>query len=408
MNDIPAKDINTTPSKKRKMKKKLGLLALVVVVALAAAAIPLYTYAVSHESTDDAFLESHVVAMSPRVDGHVNKVLVQDNQKVTKGQLLVEIDPRDYEADLNIAQAKKRAAEAAVEAARADTSTTKSVLQQRLADLASQKASLAQVKADVTENEAQFTRDATDLQRIKKIEAAGAVSRQELDHAAATEAMSRAKMNSAKRLVDTHMAKILQAKAAVEAAQNTLLQVQAQMEERTADLQRATAEVEQARLNLSYTRITAPCSGHVTKKSVEAGAYVRAGQNMFSIVEDEIWVVANFKETQLSKMRAGQHVDVEVDTYPDVVFSGRVDSIQRGTGSRFTLLPPENAAGNYIKVVQRVPVKIVLETNEAMNKYLLAPGMSVIPTVDLSTANLSTADLSNGENKTLAQMESGS
>jgi membrane fusion protein (multidrug efflux system) len=213
---------------------------------------------------------------------------------------------------------------------------------------------------------------------------AGAVSRQEYDHARAQAAVSKAKLLSARKKIDTQSAQIRQAVASAQAAQDELLQARAVVEKRRAEASEAEAQVRQAELDLSYTRITAPCAGYVTKKSVEPGAYVQVGQQLLAVVGSDVWVVANFKETQISGMKPGQPVDIEVDAYPDVVFRGRVDSIQRGTGSRFTLLPPENATGNFIKVVQRVPVKIVLDRQNGSAGYLLAPGMSVIPDVNLA------------------------
>jgi membrane fusion protein (multidrug efflux system) len=213
---------------------------------------------------------------------------------------------------------------------------------------------------------------------------AGAVSRQEYDHARAQAAVSKAKLLSARKKIDTQSAQIRQAVASAQAAGDELLQARAVVDKRRAEASEAEAQVRQAELDLSYTRITAPCAGFVTKKSVEPGAYVQVGQQLLSVVGRDVWVVANFKETQISGMKPGQSVDIEVDAYPDVVFKGHVDSIQRGTGSRFTLLPPENATGNFIKVVQRVPVKIILDRENGGNGCLLAPGMSVIPDVNLA------------------------
>jgi membrane fusion protein (multidrug efflux system) len=215
---------------------------------------------------------------------------------------------------------------------------------------------------------------------------AGAVSRQEYDHARAQAAVSRAKLLSARKNIDTQSAEIRQAVASAQAAEDGLRQALAVVEKRQAEAREAEAEVRQAELDLSYTRITAPSAGFVTKKAVEPGAYVQVGQKLLSVVGRDVWVVANFKETQIAGMKPGQPVDIEVDAYPGVTFRGHVDSIQRGTGSRFTLLPPENATGNYIKVVQRVPVKIVLDRQNGSDGYLLAPGMSVIPDVNVAAA----------------------
>lgn len=380
----------TSSDKKEKLKGMFGnrrtmlLSGVVALVLLLAAGIPLYIHAISYESTDDAFIEAHVTSISPRLAGHVAGVYVNDNQQVKEGQLLAELDSRDYQVALDVALAQLEQTKAAVVEAQSQVAAAQNILQQKQADLTSQHAGLAQVEAEVAEVKAGHDRDRSDLARIKRIAKAGAVSRQEYDHARATEAITRAKLNSAKRLVDTHSAKIRQAVAAGHAAEDELRQAQAQVDARVAEQHKAEAEVERARLNLSYTRIKAPCDGFITKKSVEKGAYLQVGQKLFSIVSRDNWVVANFKETQVTDMRPGQPVEVEVDTYPDVVFKGHVDSIQRGTGSRFSLLPPENATGNFIKVVQRIPVKIVLDDPGQLKRYALAPGMSVIPNVDIS------------------------
>ena len=367
----------------RKTLFVLGAVALVLAVSLG---YPLYLRIVSHESTDDAFVEAHVVSMSPRVAGHVASVPVHDNQWVEKGDLLVEVDARPFVVALDVAKARLQSAQAAREEAEAEVSAARSLVIQRTAALSSNRSALAQAKAGVDEYAAGSDRDENDFKRMDEMVEAGAVSRQEYDHARAQAAVSRAKLLSARKNIDTQSAEIRQAVASAQAAEDGLRQAQAVVEKRQAEAREAEAEVRQAELDLSYTRITAPSAGFVTKKSVEPGAYVQVGQKLLSVVGRDVWVVANFKETQISGMKPGQPVDIEVDAYPGVSFRGHVDSIQRGTGSRFTLLPPENATGNYIKVVQRVPVKIVLDRENGSGGYLLAPGMSVIPDVNVAAA----------------------
>lgn len=375
-----------TEERRRPARKRILLLSIIAAVAvlIGAVGVPFYLHAISHESTDDAFLEAHITNISPRVPGHISAVHVEDNQQVKEGDVLAELDSRDYEVALDVAQAKLESAKAAVSEVKAVASAARNILQEKKANFESELAGLEQVRAEVAEMKAGHERDSNDLDRMRQIVQAGAVSRQEYDHAKAQEAMARAKLNSSEQLVQTQAAKIAEAKAAVFTAEDELHQAQAQMNARAAQLQEAEAQVEQAKLDLSYTRIVAPCSGYITKKSVEQGAYIQAGQNLFSIVSPELWVVANYKETQITHIRPGQQVEISVDTYPDVTFTGHVDSIQRGTGSRFSLLPPENAAGNFIKVVQRIPVKIVFDDNKTLQQYVLAPGMSVIPSVDIS------------------------
>jgi membrane fusion protein (multidrug efflux system) len=250
------------------------------------------------ESTDDAFVEAHVVPVSAKISGHVSRVLVDDNQVVKAGDVLVEIDPRDFQTRVDQARAKS----------------------------ASDRADMEKTKADLKRAQALFAKDEA--------------SRQDLDHAV----------------------------AAADAA--------------AANLAQSEAALRQTELDLSYTRIAAPEDGRVTRKAVEAGAYVQLGQAMLALVPHESWVVANFKETQLTRMRPGQRADIVVDAYPDQTLRGHVDSIQAGTGARFSLLPAENATGNYVKVVQRVPVKLVLD-DALSGGRLLAPGMSVEATVEL-------------------------
>ncbi len=369
---------------KRKSKKALTAAGIVVCFVLAYFGYHTYLNFISHESTDDAFVEAHVVAISPKVAGHMARVLVKDNQRVKQGELLVEVDPRDFQVALDIAKAQLQSAQATQKQAEAEVAVARNTLAQKKASLNSALATLAQEEAGVDEEKANHERYQQDLERSKKMADVGAVSRQEYDHARAEASMSLAQLNSAHKQVDTAKAQIVQAKAAVSGAENELQQAEAEVDVKTSELKEAEAEVEQATLNLSYTRITAPMNGYVTKKSIEPGAYVQVGQQLMSIVGDDSWVVANFKETQIARMRRGQTVAIEVDAYPDAIFSGTIDSIQRGTGSRFTLLPPENASGNYIKVVQRVPVKILIQRGKDASDYLLAPGMSVIPTVDIS------------------------
>jgi len=365
-------------------RKTLLVLGPVVLVLAVVLGYPAYLRVMTHESTDDAFVEAHVVSMSPRVAGHVAKVPVHDNQWVEKGDLLVQVDQRTFQVALDVAKARLESSKAAMQEAEAEVAAARSLMVQRSAALSSNRSELAQARAGVDEFAAGHSRDESDFKRMDEMVEAGAVSRQEYDHARAQAAVSRAKLLSAKRKIDTQSAQIRQAVASGQAAEDELLQAQAVVDKRRAEASEAEAQVRQARLDLSYTRITAPCAGFVTKKSVEPGAYVQVGQQLLSVVGRDVWIVANFKETQIAGMKSGQSVAIEVDAYPDVVFKGHVDSIQRGTGSRFTLLPPENATGNFIKVVQRVPVKIVLDRHNGSSGYLLAPGMSVIPDVNLA------------------------
>lgn len=427
-------------------------------IALLAFGIPYYLHAISHESTDDAFIDGHITMISPRVAGHVAKVYVTDNQWVKKGDLLIDLDPGDFQARLDAARAALEAAQAAarsrdidvnltsitasagVDGARASVGAAKATvgsaeaqvaasisrLEQARAQRAFSQAALDQAKAEVNSVHAKNRRDVMDLQRYQEMAKTNTVSKQQYDHAAAAERMSAADLEAARRKTQTQEALVQQAEASLKTAADNVNQTRAEVavrqaqldqakarlasaksapeqveqsrsraQEAKAEIHKAGADVEQAKLNLSYTQIHAPADGFVTKKAVEPGMYVQVGQSVMMIVPPEVWVTANFKETQLTHMHSGQPVKIEVDTYPGVTFRGRVDSVQQGTGSRFSLLPPENATGNFVKVVQRVPVKIVFDPASQIEKYRLVPGMSVVPEVDISAKgrpNLSEKD----------------
>ena len=283
-------------------------------------------YAFSYESTDDAFVTGHIVSVSSRVDGHVTKVHISDNQWVNGGDLLVELDPRDFQARLDTELAAVAAAEAAVEESRAQINVAA----------------------------ADANRVQKDVERYRSLISSGGITQQQLDRTVAESQAASARLVAANRQVAVANARVAEA--------------------------RATAE--QGKLNLSYTKIYAPQSGRVVNKSVEEGEYIRVGQALMAIVPQDMWVVANFKETQLKYMQPGQEVKIKIDAYPQKVFKGHVDSIQAGTGAAFSLLPPENATGNYVKVVQRVPVKIVFDGDPNETK-MLSPGMSVRPEVKI-------------------------
>ncbi|WP_051328103.1 HlyD family secretion protein [Desulfatirhabdium butyrativorans] len=399
-------------------KKLIRISAAALVILALAFGIPVFIHSLSHESTDDAFIDGTVVAISPRVNGYVAKVHVTDNQRVKVGDLLVELDPNDFTARLDAAQAALEAARATDRARRAAVELTrittaarleeakenveaaKAALLQARARLAVSKASLDQARAEAASSGARRKLDAADLQRSVEMAKTRTISPQDLDHARTAAEISEAALTAATKKIEVQKALVAEAEASLKAAQAGVAQARArlaeaqsaphqirqsssQAEAAKADIDRASAELAQAKLNLSYTRIQAPCDGFVTKKGIEPGQYVQAGQSLLALVPHDVWVSANFKETQLTRMQPGQPVEVTVDAFPKRRFHAHVDSIQRGTGARFSLLPPENATGNYVKVVQRVPVKIVFDRPEEIAAVLLAPGMSVIPDVDV-------------------------
>ena len=338
-----------SPGKKRARRYLLtGAIAVAAVVALA---FYYLKFIMPFESTDDAFIEGRVTQVSPQVAGRVERVLVNDNQFVNAGEVLVQIEPSDYQAKL--------------EQERANLASAQSRLAQARAQLSVDQAKVEQEKANVIATEAEGNRTEADSKRYQAVGTWG-VSQSQLD-LAATQARSAA--------------------ANVTAARNKELAAEAQVGLDQASIQTAAAEVKsseaalsQAELNLSYTQVKAHEAGYVTRRTVEADSYVQPGQALLALVPKHIWVVANFKETQLAHMRPGQPVTVHVDAYPQIKFTGRVDSIQSGSGARFSLFPPENATGNYVKVVQRVPVKIVLD-DTSRSDVALGPGISVEPKV---------------------------
>ena len=394
-----------------------GGAAVLVILALSLF-IPYFLHSLSHESTDDAFIEGNIIPVSPRVAGHVITVKARDNRWVKAGDLLVELDSRDFQARLDAAKADLESATAAdrarkieveltritstseLDEARNNVESARAAVQEMSARLAISRAELDQAKAEADSASAGHKRDATDLDRYEEMAKTQTVSAQDLDHAKTAEQIAAADLTAAQKKVDVQDATVREAEAALKAAKANLRAADArlltaqsapqriqqsrfQADVSGSNVDKANADMTQARLNLSYTKIVAPCDGFVTKKSVEPGQFVQVGQSLLAVVPREVWVIANFKETQLTRMKPGQPVEIKVDAYPDSEFHGHVDSIQRGTGARFSLLPPENATGNYVKVVQRVPVKIVFDHQKEEMPVFLTPGMSVVPDVDV-------------------------
>src|SRR5436309_8232717 len=290
--------------KKRSLFRRPGVIVAAAALTIAGIGYGAFTmfHSFTHETTDDAFIDVHSVSVAPKIAGRVSVVHVDDNQLVKKGDVLVEIDPRDFQV------------------------------------------ALAQAKANLAKDKATQIQAATAEKRSADLFGRNVISMQDRGSSVASSQSS---------------------KAAVEADE---------------------AAVEQAELNLSYAKIKAPIDGYVTKEAVAIGDYLQVGQALMSLVPPRVWVIANFKETQLRNMQPGQPVNISVDAYPNLDLRGRLDSIQAGSGAAFTLLPPENATGNYVKVVQRVPVKIMLDEEQQMQR-VLGPGMSVVPTVAMDHGN---------------------
>ena len=323
----------------------------------------------THESTDDAFIAAHVVSVAPRIAGQVAAVHVLDNQMVRSNDLLVEIDPSTYattvaqkETSAEAQAANYNAYLAGYELMRTKVTTAEATARQSEADAAA---------AAATAKWAQL-----DLDRAKELRTNNTVSQRELDAAQTAAAKAQADLNAATQKAAADDSKVAEARttvAATEAAIGTAL----------AQWQEAQTNVVAAQLDLSYSKIFAPCDGRVTRKQVEAGDYVQVGQQLMSIVPTNVWVVANFKESQLKYMQTNQPVTVEIDALGGRSFRAHVDSVQAGSGAAFSLLPPENATGNFVKVVQRVPVKILFDEALPAN-HTIGPGLSVTPSVQIS------------------------
>jgi membrane fusion protein (multidrug efflux system) len=360
--------------------------ALVLFAAAATAGVLVWRHFAVRETTDDAQVDAHIAPVSSRVPGTVVKINVDDNQVVKAGTLLVQLDPRDYEVALQRAEAELADTEASERAARTTvpiTSTnTRSVEEIARANQAAAQKQVAAARARLREAEANHTKAAQDLERMRLLVAKDEVSRQQYDSAVAAEKAARASVDAAAAAVAATQSQVAQAEAQVRQAATAPQQVavtQARAGAAQASVGKSQAALAQARLNLQYTTITAPIDGIVSKRSVEPGQVVQGGQPLLALVDlSHVWVTANFKETQLEHMKVGQAATIHVDAY-DRDFNGHVDSIGGGTGARFSLLPPENATGNYVKVVQRVPVKIVFDPGQDTSP--LRPGMSVNATV---------------------------
>ncbi len=429
------------PKKKRRFPLVIvGAVALIAIIG----GLIYWLYARQFESTDDAFIDGDVVQISPKVAAYVTKVYVKGNQKVKKGDLLVELNTQDFEAKLEQAKAQLRTAQAQksqsqanvdltrkttqasqtqarsnVQTAQSNVTQTKvaadakqSQIRQAQSAVKTAQANLAQTRTQIPQAQANLDLAQKEYNRRLVLFNNGDISKQALDQATTTLQTAQAQLDAARKQVDAAQSRIGEAQANVVTAQDnyrqSLAQIdltrsqvdesagrlqdaqaaperiavsESQVDTSAASIEQAQTAVRQAELDLTYTKIYAPEDGFVTRKTVEEGQLVQPGAALMALsLSDDIWVVANFKETQLELMRIGQPVEIKVDAYPNETFKGKIESFQVGTGSRFSVLPAENATGNYVKVVQRVPIKIVFD-EKPDNVHLLAPGMSVEPSV---------------------------
>ena len=366
---------------KRFFTSFLGIvITLVVLTVLVIAGLALLHYEKTHESTDDAYTTGHVHQVSPRVSGLVTEVWIDDNQHVKQGDLLVKLDPRDYEVALQRNQANLDQAKAQVLQAQAAVIQADAGVQQAEAQVAQARAQVTQAGAQYQvagvnygRNSALFTKDTRAVAQadVDTTKSSLDASKGGFEAAKANTQAAEANVNAAKSIKQSRDAESVVAQANVEAAE---------------------ASVEDAKLQLSYCWVLAPCDGRVSRKTVETGFRLSAGQAVMAVTEDTIWVLANYKETQLEHVRVGQRVTIPIDMFKDHPFTGVVDSVQNGSGATYSLLPPDNATGNFTKIVQRVPVKIVFDHDDRQTSIkgfedLVVPGLSCEPVIDLSSAS---------------------
>ncbi len=400
------------PEPRRRSARVFVLLFLLLVAA--GAGVWAYLHFQNRESSDDANVDGHVSSIAPKISGNVAEVAVQDNQPVKAGDVLVRIDPRDFQAKVNQAKAALLQAESQLQSAQtavpwtnettqSGTTAAEAQLADAQAELARTRiayeqasgADLAYAEANVRAKQANHERAQADLARMRPLSEKSEISRQQFDAYMAAARVAESEWQAAQEKLASAQKEAAIRKASLDVAQSRVNHAKAQVETsvanrkqvaiRTADVGGANAAVAAARANLeaaelqlSYTTIVAPSSGVVTHKSVEVGQIVAPGQSLMTIIPlEDTWVTANFKETQLAHVRPGQKAEIRVDMYGKTV-TGHVDSIAGATGSRLSLLPPENASGNFVKVVQRIPVKILVDRQ---NELVLRPGMNVVVTI---------------------------
>jgi membrane fusion protein, multidrug efflux system len=410
-----------TPEKPRKKSPKALIWIAVGISAIAAGVFGYrwWHYASTHETTDDAYIAGHVHPISSRISGTVTDVEVNDNQEIKKGELLIKLDQADLRVTVSKAEAALLTAKSQAKAAQAnidlssDTTKAKSAQAQgdiddATANISTAKAAVSGAKAEIASAQAQVAQTDADLNKAQQdntrystLYRQGVVTRQQLDNAQAAYKVAQAEKNAAERKADQAQAQLEQAQQGVNGANAKLASTKSQLQQVSAsgrqteanrasyaaaqaDVAQAKSTLDNARLQLSYTNVTAPTVGKVGNKTVEVGQRVQSGTPLMAVVGNDYWITANFKETQLGEIKPGEKVEVKIDAFDDHTFVGTVNSISPGSGAEFALLPPDNATGNFTKVVQRIPVKIVLD-RQSIKGYesLIAPGMSAVVDVEL-------------------------
>jgi membrane fusion protein, multidrug efflux system len=361
--DRPSQEDQPDPKKKKKLRLLFFLIGGVILLIILFFGYRYWQHASTHEDTDDAYIAGNTHQISSRVAGTVQQVLVDDNWHVEEGQPLVKLDPRDFE----VALVKNRGQ---LEQANAQVSQAEATAEQAEAELLQRQAGVKQGTAQVIQSQANFDIAKINFDRSQGLFQKGAVSKEEVDTTRANFDAARGALDGAKATDEANQAQVAAAKAAVHSAK-------AQIANAVANVSVSEGSVRDSELQLSYCTVIAPVSGRIAQKSVQSGNRLTVGQALMAVVEDGVWILANFKETQLERMRVGQPVDIKIDAMPHHIFSGRVDSLQPGTGSDFALLPPDNATGNFIKIVQRVPVKILFNPESiASVREKIVPGLS--------------------------------
>ena len=357
--ETPKKKFNFTPY-------ILGVIGIVLIVFITKKVI----YSMHNEDTDNSQIQCYINPIVPKVAGFVEEIRIDDNVYVHKGDTLVRIDDRDLKLQVKKAEVALANAEANVELARSSESSTNANV-----NVANKDISPAQSAIDAAQ--VRLWQAQQDYDRFKRLLDLGSGTQQQFDNAKAAKDLAEKQLEQTQKSVAAYQARLAASSSNVAVSINNIKVAQIQVEQRQ-------EELDLAKLNLSYATIVAPCDGYVSKKNVQPGQLVAVGQNLFAIVdESEIWVIANFKETQIEKMKVGQKVKIEVDAYPGKDFEGTIQSLQAATGSMFALLPPDNATGNFVKVVQRVPVKIVIDKNQNKD-FPLRAGMNVKAIVKVS------------------------
>lgn len=340
-------------AKRKPYQKKRIIIPVVTAIVFIFLGIFGLIYSNFYQSTDDAFVEAHMVYFSPRVSGQIIELNVDDNKEIKKGEIIAQIDDKDYKTALLNAQAKLEKAQSDLKISSSDIEKMSAINSQSKNDIESAKSKLEYANSDYI--------------RYKMAYQDGSVTKQDIDNATKNLEVARAQYNAAQDNL----------KATKSAYESSLSKKTSQ----NAEIKRLLAEVEQAKLNLSYTTLISPINGIITNKNIEVGSYVQNAHPILTIVPHDVYIIANFKETQVAKMKKGQKVTIKIDSFGSRKFKGHIDSIQKASGAKASLFPPENAVGSYVKVVQRIPVKILFD--EDISDLNIVPGMSVVPCVKI-------------------------